>query len=106
LRGDGTWVVPTDTGALGRKISLNSFFAWVTYSDAGGVRTFTVDVSNAAVFGSGATAINTKCEVITEAGQTVYADITRSSSPPYNLNIAFVGTPGDGDYQLLLTYVG
>jgi len=103
LRGDGTWVVPTDTGALGKRIVLNSALSYVTFVDAGGIRTFTVDVSNAGVFGSGATAINTKCEVITAAGQTVYADITRSSA---NLSVAFVGTPANSAYEVLLTYVG
>jgi hypothetical protein len=103
LRGDGTWVVPTDTGALGKRIVLNSALSYVTVADAGGVRTFTVDVSNANVFDTGAAAIDVKCEVITAAGATVYADITRSSA---NLSVAFVGTPADSVYQVLLTYVG
>jgi hypothetical protein len=50
LRGDGTWVVPTDTGALGKRIVLNSALSYVTVADAGGIRTFTVDVSNASCF--------------------------------------------------------
>lgn len=96
-------IASTDTGALGKNIVLNSGLAYVSKADSGGIRTFTVDVSNASVFGSGSTAINTKCEVITAAGQTVYADITRSSA---NLGVAFVGTPADSAYQVLLTYVG
>lgn len=104
LRGDGTWVVPTDTGALGKRIVLNSALSpIVTVADAGGVRTFTVDVSNANVFDTGAAAIDVKCEVITAAGATVYADITRSSA---NLSVAFVGTPANSAYEVLLTYVG
>ena len=103
LRGDGTWVVPTDTGALGKRIVLNSALSYVTVADAGGVRTFTVDVSNASVFDTGAAAIDVKCEVITAAGATVYADITRSSA---NLSVAFVGTPANSTYEVLLTYVG
>ena len=103
LRGDGTWVTPTDTGALGKRIVLNSALAYVSKADSGGVRTFTVDVSNSSVFGSGTAALDVKCEVITAAGQTVYADITRSSA---NLNIAFTGTPADSAYEVLLTYVG
>ncbi len=91
-----------DTSA-GKNIVLNSALAYVSKADSGGIRTFTVDVSKASVFGSGSTAINTKCEVITAAGQTVYADITRSSA---NLNVAFTGTPADSAYQVLLTYVG
>ena len=96
-------IASTDTGALGKNIVLNSGLAYVSKADSGGIRTFTVDVSNASVFGSGSTAINTKCEVVTAAGQTVYADITRSSA---NLQVAFTGTPADSAYQVLLTYVG
>ena len=103
LRGDGTWVTPSDTGALGKRIVLNSGLAYVSKADAGGIRTFTVDVSNAAVFGSGAAALDVKCEVITAAGATVYADVARSSA---NLTVAFVGTPADSAYEVLLTYVG
>jgi hypothetical protein len=103
LRGDGTWATPTDTGALGVKIVLNSALSYVSKADAGGIRTFTIDVANASVFGSGSTAINTKCEVITAAGETVYAGITRSAA---NLNVAFTGTPADSAYEVLLTYVG
>jgi hypothetical protein len=105
LSKDNTWDVPsyTASGASGKKIVLNSALAYVSKADAGGIRTFTVDVSNAAVFGSGSTAINVKCEVITAAGQTVYADITRSSA---NLNVAFIGTPADSAYEVLLAYVG
>ena len=103
LRGDGTWVTPADTGALGKRIVLNSGLSYVSKADSGGVRTFTVDVSNAAVFGSGAAALDVKCEVITAAGQTVYADVERSSA---NLTVAFTGTPADSAYEVLLTYVG
>ena len=104
LRGDGTWVTPTDTvGALGKRIVLDSALSYVTYVDGGGVRTFTVDVSDASVFDTGADAIDVKCEVVTAAGATVYADVTRSSA---DLNVAFVGTPADSAYEVLLTYVG
>ena len=93
----------TTNSILGKNIVLNSGLAYVSKADSGGIRTFTVDVSNASVFGSGSTAINTKCEVVTAAGQTVYADVTRSAA---NLQIAFTGTPADSAYQVLLTYVG
>jgi hypothetical protein len=104
LRGDGNWAVPVNTGAIGKKVSLSSSLSYVSVADSGGVRTFSIDVSSASVFGTGSTAINTKCEVITAMqGETVYADIARAAS---NLNIAFVGTPVNGAYQVLLTYVG
>ena len=91
-----------DTSA-GKRIVLNSGLAYVEKADSGGIRTFTVDVANASVFGAGSTAINVKCEVITAAGATVYAEVTRSSA---DLDVAFVGTPADSAYEVLLTYVG
>ena len=103
LRGDGSWATPTDTGALGKRIVLNSSLAYVSKADAGGIRTFTVDVDNSSVFGAGTDAIDVKCEVVTAAGATVFADITRSSG---ELDVAFLGTPSDSDYEVLLTYVG
>ena len=103
LRGDGSWATPTDTGALGKRIVLNSSLAYVSKADSGGVRTFTVDVSNSSVFGAGTIALDVKCEVITSGGATVYADVTRSSA---DLEIAFLGTPSDSAYEVLLTYVG
>ena len=103
LRGDGSWATPTDTGALGKRIVLNSALAYVSKADSGGVRTFTVDVSNSSVFGAGSAALDVKCEVITSGGATVYADVTRSSA---DLEIAILGTPADSAYEVLLTYVG
>jgi len=103
LRGDGSWATPTDTGALGKRIVLNSALAYVSKADSGGVRTFTVDVSNSSVFGAGSAALDVKCEVITSGGATVYADVTRSSA---DLEVAFLGTPADSAYEVLLTYVG
>ena len=51
----------------------------------------------------GATAINTKCEVITSGGETVYADVTRSGN---NLTINFVGSSiAQGTYQALIIKV-
>ena len=55
------------------------------------------------MFDTGAVALDVKCEVITAAGATVYADITRSGA---NLGVAFLGTPADSAYEVLLTYVG
>jgi len=111
-------IASTDTGALGKKIVLNSSLSYVGKADSGGVRTFAINVANSNVFGSGSTAKNVKCEVINAstsgatAGQTVYADITRgvnAGGETYgtaSLNIAIVGTPADSAYEVLLTYVG
>ena len=120
LRGDGTFATPINTGALGKRISLDTTLAYVTAGDSGGVRMFSIEVDNSNVFGTGVIARNVKCEVIDArttpvgvAGQTVYADVTRgvdgSGTPGFgtaSLNISFVGTPASGDYEVLLTYVG
>jgi len=50
-----------------------------------------------------ATAINTKCEVITSGGETVYADVTRSGN---NLTINFRGSSiPQGTYRALIVKV-
>ena len=94
LRGDGTWAVPVDTGALGDRVSLTGG------SQAGGLTTFTYNVTNSF---AGASALDVKCEVISSAGETVYAGVTRSGA---NLSVEFVGSISDGAYEVLLTYVG
>lgn len=94
LRGDGTWAVPVDTGALGDRVALTGG------SQAGGLTTFTYDVTNSF---TGASAIDVKCEVISAAGETVYAGVTRSGA---NLSVEFIGSISDSAYEVLLTYVG
>ena len=87
-------IASTDTGALGDRVSLTGG------SQAGGLTTFTYDVTNSF---TGASAIDVKCEVISSAGETVYAGVTRSGA---NLSVEFVGSISDGAYEVLLTYVG
>ena len=94
LRGDGTWATPVDTGALGDRVALTGG------STVGGITTFTYNVTSSF---SGAVALDVKCEVISAAGETVYAEVTRSSA---NLVVKFTGTVADNAYQVLLTYVG
>jgi len=95
LRGDGAWAVPADTGALGDRVSLTGGV------QAGGLTTFTYDVTNS--FGAGTVALDVKCEVISSAGETVYASVTRSGA---NLIVEFTGSISNGAYEVLLTYVG
>jgi hypothetical protein len=87
-------IASTDTGALGDRVALTGG------STAGGLTTFAYTVTSSF---AGAVALDVKCEVITAAGQTVYADITRSGT---TLNVIFAGTVADSDYVALLTYVG
>ena len=98
LRGDATWQ------RVGKRVSLNSSLAYVsTPSDSGGIRTWTVAIDNAAVFGTGALGLDVKAEIVTAAGETVYADITRATN---DVLFAFTGTPANGTYEVLLTYIG
>ena len=91
------------SGATGINLLLNSALDGVTKATSGGVTTFTIDVSNAdTAFGTGTTAINVKTEVLTAAGETVYAKVTRSGT---SLAIAFVGTIADSAYRVLLVNV-
>lgn len=87
-------IASTDTGALGDRVALTGG------SQAGGLTTFTYDVTNSF---TGASAIDVKCEVISAAGETVYASVTRSGA---NLSVEFVGSISDSAYEVLLTYVG
>ena len=87
-------IASTDTGALGDRVALTGG------STAGGLTTFDYTVTNSF---AGAVALDVKCEVITAAGQTVYADVTRSGT---TLSVIFTGTVADNAYEALLTYVG
>ena len=87
-------IASTDTGALGDRVALTSGV------QAGGLTTFTYAVTNSF---AGASAIDVKCEVISAAGETVYASVTRSGA---NLIVEFTGSISDSAYEVLLTYVG
>jgi hypothetical protein len=88
---------------VGKRVDLDSTDAWVTRTVAGGLTTFAVTVTNSNVFGTGTVALDAKCEVLSAAGQTVYADVTRSGAV---ISIEFTGTIADSAFQTLLTYVG
>ncbi|QDP61983.1 MAG: hypothetical protein GOVbin2056_66 [Prokaryotic dsDNA virus sp.] len=101
----GVATVSTSGNPSGVRISLDSSLSYVTKASAGGVTTFTIDVSDNSVFGGSTAAIDVKCEVITSSGQTVYADITRSAS---DLSVGFSelpSAPADGAYEVLLVLV-
>ena len=87
-------IASTDTGALGDRVALTGGV------QAGGLTTFTYAVTNSF---AGASAIDVKCEVISAAGETVYASVTRSGA---NLIVEFTGSISDSAYEVLLTYVG
>jgi hypothetical protein len=74
--------------------------AGVGRNEAGGLTTF--DVNTGTVL-SQSTALDVKAEITTAAGQTVYADVTRSGSI---LNVIFTGSVANGTYSALLVDVG
>ena len=91
----------------GAYVSLDSAESYVQKSSVvGGVTSFIVSADNAAVFGTGAQARRIKAEIVEDSsGDTVYADVTRASSGG-NITFTFTGNIADGDYYVLLTYVG
>ena len=99
------WIqLKPQANANGALVSLNNT-APSTRVEAGGLTTFTIDVTNASVFGAGALGERVKVEVTEGAApfQTVYADVTRSGSG--TLSVIFTGSVAIDAYQVLLTYV-
>ena len=86
----------------GVRISLDGSLAYVTRTEAGGLTTFAVAVNNISVL-SAASALDVKAEITTAAGQTVYADITRSGT---TLSVIFTGSVANATYSALLVDVG
>ena len=86
----------------GVNIDLDGSDAWVLRTESGGLTTFAVTINNANVL-PGASGLNVKAEIISSAGQTVYADVTRTSAL---LNVIFTGSVANGAYKALLVNVG
>ncbi len=99
------WVqLNSQRNPYGAKQSLNNTSP-SSRVEAGGVTTFTIDLADSSLFGTGALAENVKVEVTDGSSpyETVYACVTRSGSA--SISIAFVGSIANDDYQVLLTYV-
>ena len=86
----------------GVRISLDGSLAYVTRTEAGGLTTFAIAVNNSSVL-SAASALDVKAEITTAAGQTVYADITRTGT---TLSVIFTGSVANATYSALLVDVG
>ena len=73
--------------------------------EANGLTTFTIDLADASLFGTGALAKNVTAEVTQNVSpyQTVYADVTRSGSA--SMSIVFSGSVAVDIYRVLLTHV-
>lgn len=103
---NGTATVSKDvTNQSAKRVALNSAVPGVSRAEAGGITTFTLDMSNSAFFGTGASALDVMVEVIGDsvnAGETVYAETGRSGA---NMTIKFTGSVVNSAYQVLLNYV-
>ena len=90
----------------GVNISLDGSDSWVFRNESGGLTTFAVTINNANVL-PGASSSNVKAEITTSGGQTVYADITRTTLYGNEiLNVIFTGSVANGAYRALLVNVG
>ena len=99
------WVqLNSQRNPYGAKQSLNNT-APSSRAEAGGVTTFTLDLADASLFGTGALAENVKVEVTDGSSpyETVYACVTRSGTA--SMAIAFTGSIANDAYQVLLSHV-
>ena len=73
--------------------------------ESGGLTTFTIDLTDASLFGTSALAANVKAEItqISAPYETVYADVARSGSG--TISFAFTGSVASDVYAALLVYV-
>lgn len=88
-----------------KRLGLDGTVTGITRTEAGGITTFTLDVTDTNLFGTGADPQDVMCEVVGKAqnsGDTVYASIERSGN---NLLVKFAGSVANGDYQILLNNV-
>ena len=76
-----------------------------TRSESGGLTTFTIDLTDASLFGTNALASNVKAEItqIASPYETVYVDVARSGSG--TISFAFTGSVASDVYAALLVYV-
>jgi len=99
------WVqLKPQANPYGAKQDLNNT-APCTRVEAGGLTTFTIDLTDASLFGTSALAANVKAEITQIAApyETVYADVARSGSG--TISFAFTGSVASDVYAALLVYV-
>jgi hypothetical protein len=80
----------------GKRISLDDSSSNILRTESGGLTTFEIDCGGE--LGS-TSALDVKAEIISAAGQTVYADITRSAT---DLSVIFTGSVANAAYEALL----
>jgi hypothetical protein len=99
------WVqLKSQSNANGRKQTFNNT-APCARVEANGLTTFTIDLADASLFGTGALAENVTAEITQNVSpyQTVYADVTRSGSA--SISVIFSGSVAVDIYRVLLTHV-
>ena len=99
------WVqLKPQANPYGAKQSLNNT-APSTRVESGGLTTFTIDITDANIFGTSALASNVKAEITQIAApyETVYADVARSGAG--TISFAFTGSVASDVYAALLIYV-
>ena len=99
------WVqLKPQANPYGAKQDLNNT-APCTRVESGGLTTFTIDLTDASLFGTSALAANVKAEITQIAApyETVYADVARSGSG--TISFAFTGSVASDVYAALLVYV-
>tara|TARA_R100000656_G_scaffold32268_2_gene28009 strand:+ start:614 stop:2551 length:1938 start_codon:yes stop_codon:yes gene_type:complete len=102
----GEFTVSQESGSgRSKKVVLNSSGDGVAVATAGDVRTWTLTVDNAAIFGSGALGANIMAECYKVSnGTTAYPEVVRDTSNTNELEFNFdmPVLPSDGDYVVLL----
>jgi len=99
------WVqLKPQSNPYGAKQALNNT-APCSRAESGGLTTFTIDLTDASIFGTSALAANVKAEITQIAApyETVYADVARSGSG--TISFAFTGSVASDVYAALLIYV-
>jgi len=99
------WVqLKPQSNPYGAKQDLNNTSP-CTRAESGGLTTFTIDLTDASLFGTSALAANVKAEITQIAApyETVYADVARSGSG--TISFAFTGSVASDVYAALLVYV-
>jgi hypothetical protein len=104
----GVFTVSQESGSgRSKKVVLDSGDTGVAVATVGDVRTWTLTVDNAAIFGSGAlgTNITAECYLISN-GTTAYPEVVRgvtlATLNELNFNFNMPVLPSDGDYAVLL----
>jgi hypothetical protein len=104
VSGSGWVQLKPQSNPYGAKQDLNNTSP-CSRAESGGLTTFTIDLTDASLFGTSALAANVKAEITQIAApyETVYADVARSGTG--TISFAFTGSVASDVYAALLVYV-